>query len=182
VPRTDPATASTSSEGVAFPRESDDDAALRRVSAEKCTPSHQPTELDHIQLAYYDESPLAVVRIAPDDQLNLRLNPGKDAAVVAQLPFLSVGLRPTGQACRVDGALWLEVTASERSGWVNSRYARPAAAFRSVERVSEVEVTTLQARSLSELGRRLGGYVAADASVPGEVPDRDDGRTIGNTA
>jgi hypothetical protein len=39
------------------------------------------------------------------------------------------GLRPTGHACRVEGALWLEVEVHGMRGWVNHRYARPAAAF-----------------------------------------------------
>ena len=110
-------------------------------------------------------SPLSVVRIRPDDQLNLRQTPSVRGTSVALLPFRFEGLRPTGHACRVDNALWVEVESSLGRGWVNQYYAQPSSSFRRVERVGATPSEQLRSATLPGLAALLRQDLASFSGI-----------------
>lgn len=67
--------------------------------------------------------PLAVVLVAPADQLNVRAGPGPDQPILATLPPNASGILPTGREQTVQGARWIEVRLPDgRIGWVNATF------------------------------------------------------------
>jgi hypothetical protein len=74
------------------------------------------------------ESELAVVRVAPDDVLNLREKPGALERVVGKLAYDTRGVRATGRVCRVGETEWFEVSAGEARGFANGGFLMPATA------------------------------------------------------
>ncbi len=137
----------------------------RRESA--CEPGQELSAREHLLAWEAERQVLSVVRVRPDDTLNLRASPGIHAPVLAQLAFRSGDLHPTGRACSVKGELWLEVDAPAGRGWVNERFARPAAAFRTVSADGERALDALHARELDALVRML---VQRQRSIAGEGP------------
>jgi SH3-like domain-containing protein len=59
-----------------------------------------------------------VVRVAPDDSLNLRDGPGTGHTVVARLTYATCGLIVTG-SCR---GTWCPIEDGHHAGWVHHRY------------------------------------------------------------
>ena len=110
-------------------------------------------------------SPLSVVRIRPDDQLNLRQTPSVRATSVALLPFRFEGMRATGHACSVDNALWVEIESSVGRGWVNQYYAQPSSSFRRVERVGATPSEQLRAATLPGLAALLRQDLASFSGI-----------------
>jgi hypothetical protein len=146
------AEASSSAKGPA-PEGADGSERSRRD--ERCAKGQALGEREHVLLDGFADAPLSVVRIRPDDQLSLRVAPGIGAAIAAKLPFRFEGLRPTGQACRVDRALWLEVETGQQRGWVNQRFAQPTAAFQSLDQLGETPLAQLTAPTLEQLSQLL---------------------------
>lgn len=140
------------------------EAARQLQRSRDCAPGQELRQEDHALLDYYgDDVTLSVVRISPSDSLNLRQTPGVHGAVLRKLPFRLEGLRPTGLACRVDGALWLQVEIDSLRGWVNGRHARPTAAFRALDAIDQTPRGRFVAPTLAELGERLRRAIEASA-------------------
>ncbi len=68
-----------------------------------------------------DGTVLDAIGIAFDETLDVRALPGSSRPVVASLPPLSGGIVSEGRARSITGdGIWLEVTATGATGWVNS--------------------------------------------------------------
>jgi hypothetical protein len=92
----------------------------------KICPSGQGLdESQNRALDYFNESPLSVVRVSPNDRLHLRRSSSPEAESLAVLDFQQAGIHWTGSACNVHGSLWFEVEWHEFRGWVNGLYAQP---------------------------------------------------------
>jgi photosystem II stability/assembly factor-like uncharacterized protein len=67
--------------------------------------------------------PYAVVNIAPNDVLNIRVDAGSSQNVIGTLPSNAVNVMRTGPTATADGATWYEIqNPSGGLGWVNSFY------------------------------------------------------------
>jgi len=63
---------------------------------------------------------VAVVGIAFDDQLDVRVAPGLGFDIVAPLPPDATGVTVTGRAWLLTWAIWRQIGAGQTTGWVNS--------------------------------------------------------------
>lgn len=71
----------------------------------------------------YEGAALAVVGVGANDTLNVRTGPGTDQEVVVELAPLADGFEATGHNRTVaDGAIWAEVVADGRTGWVSTAF------------------------------------------------------------
>lgn len=89
------------------------------------TPLTQPTPSGPADL-------YAVIRVAPDDALNIRSEPGVENAVVGTLQPTQSGLTRTGKTSNVGEETWVEIqNPGGGTGWVNAdfltMYVDPAA-------------------------------------------------------
>lgn len=66
----------------------------------------------------------AVSKVAPDDGLNMRTQPGTGGSVVAVLPANAKGLIGLGQEQKSGNSIWVKVAWAGRQGWVNKYYLR----------------------------------------------------------
>jgi hypothetical protein len=67
--------------------------------------------------------PYAVINVAPNDVLNIRLDAGSNQTVIGTFPSNAVNVMRTGPTANADGATWVEVqNPSGGLGWVNSFY------------------------------------------------------------
>lgn len=66
----------------------------------------------------------AVSKVAPDDGLNMRTQPGTGGSVVAVLPANAKGLVGLGQEQKSGNSVWVKVAWAGRQGWVNKYYLR----------------------------------------------------------
>lgn len=66
----------------------------------------------------------AVSKVAPDDGLNMRTQPGTGGNVVAVLPANAKGLIGLGQEQKSGNSIWVKVAWAGRQGWVNKYYLR----------------------------------------------------------
>lgn len=66
----------------------------------------------------------AVTKVAPDDGLNMRSQPGTGGNVVAVLPANAKGLIVLGQEQKTGNSVWVKVAWAGRQGWVNKYYLR----------------------------------------------------------
>lgn len=66
----------------------------------------------------------AVTKVAPDDGLNMRTQPGTGGSVVAVLPANAKGLIVLGQEQKTGNSVWVKVAWAGRQGWVNKYYLR----------------------------------------------------------
>ena len=137
----------------------------RSWNDEGCAPGQALTERERSVLEGYASSPLSVVRIRPDDQLSLRSAPNVHASVVVRLPFGLGGLRPTGFACHVNGALWLEVETGRARGWVNERFAKPTSVFQALDNLGGTPLDQLTAPNLEQLSRLLRRVLSSYSGV-----------------
>ena len=69
--------------------------------------------------------PLSVIKVAPDDVLNLRSGPGPHNRVVAKLAHDQRGIVASGKVCEIKGGLWLAVNAGGEQGWANAKFLMP---------------------------------------------------------
>jgi len=69
------------------------------------------------------QGPYAVVRVAPNDVLNIRAGAGSSFQVVGSFPADATNVMRTGETGIADGAEWVEVQRPDGGlGWVNSSY------------------------------------------------------------
>ncbi|MFZ1342176.1 SH3 domain-containing protein [Thiothrix eikelboomii] len=66
----------------------------------------------------------AVTKVAPDDGLNMRTQPGTGGSIVAVLPANAKGLIVLGQEQKTGNSVWVKVAWAGRQGWVNKYYLR----------------------------------------------------------
>lgn len=66
----------------------------------------------------------AVFKVAPDDGLNMRTQPGTGGSVVAVLPANAKGLVGLGQEQKSGNSVWVKVAWAGQQGWVNKYYLR----------------------------------------------------------
>lgn len=66
----------------------------------------------------------AVSKVAPDDGLNMRTQPGTGGSVIAVLPANAKGLIGLGQEQKSGNSIWVKVAWAGRQGWVNKYYLR----------------------------------------------------------
>ncbi len=76
---------------------------------------------DPVDLGPREGDVLAVVGIAHDDVLRLRVAPGEDQATLTTMASTEAGLVARGRARSVPGALWILVDRGGTLGWVNLR-------------------------------------------------------------
>jgi hypothetical protein len=78
-----------------------------------------------LPLQWKMDNELSVVRVAPDDALKVRKDPGTNAAVVASLAYDGRGIRATGKACTVGKTMWLSIRSGTVEGWASARFLMP---------------------------------------------------------
>jgi photosystem II stability/assembly factor-like uncharacterized protein len=67
--------------------------------------------------------PYAVINVAPNDALNIRLDAGSSQNVIGSFPYNASNVMRTGPTANADGATWYEVQNPNGGvGWVNSSY------------------------------------------------------------
>ena len=120
-----------------------------------CPPGQALAEAQNRALDYFHESPFSVIRVAPGDTLNLRSSSSPDAASLAKLDFQQTGMRWTGNACNVRGALWFEVEWSGLRGWVNGFYAQPTSKPRNETERVKPWLGTAKPKSFSQFVEQL---------------------------
>ena len=64
----------------------------------------------------------AVVDVANDEELNVRLLANPSSDIVGAIPFYGLDVEVTGPGAQVGGGLWVPVVYQDVTGWVNSRY------------------------------------------------------------
>lgn len=107
---------------------------------------------------------LAVVGVQLDDTLNVRLAPGTDSPVVAELAPLAADFTATGRARKLTSSAWWEVTTADGIvGWVSSNFA---AIMGSTSDVTSVVVSALgeipKAETMTDLGTLVAETIAPD--------------------
>ena len=65
---------------------------------------------------------LAVIGVAHDDVLNLRVGPGADQDIVGEISPTYDALTAVGQTRQLPGSFWIAVDYEGTDGWVNLRY------------------------------------------------------------
>lgn len=101
---------------------------------------------------------LAVVGVRFDDVLNVRLAPGTDNQVVAELDPLAADFVATGRARQLTSSAWWEVTTADGTvGWVSSDFA---AIMGSTSDITSGVVSALGATPSAETMTDLGTLVA----------------------
>ena len=69
------------------------------------------------------QGPYAVMRVAPNDVLNIRSGPGVSNSVIGYYPPDATDVMRTGVSTSADGAVWVEVRRGDGlTGWVNFDY------------------------------------------------------------
>ncbi len=97
-------------------------------SPESTTAPTGPVPDEDLPGEFFDLNPvpgsiLAVVGVAHDDVLNVRLRPGADQAIVATLGPVSNEFEATGRGRLLPNSIWYEgTTATGVVGWVSSRF------------------------------------------------------------
>jgi hypothetical protein len=64
----------------------------------------------------------AVVDVASDDMLNIRVRPGANQAIVGTIPYYGQGVEVYAGGQEIGGSWWVPVQYGEVQGWVNSEY------------------------------------------------------------
>lgn len=65
---------------------------------------------------------MAVVGVEHDDVLNVRVAPGTESAIAAELAPTASGLIATGHSRSLPGSIWFEVEVDDVVGWVSSAF------------------------------------------------------------
>ncbi len=100
---------------------------------------------------------LAVVGVAHDDVLNVRVGPGVGFPVIGELSPTEDGLVATGETRSIPGALWIRVDADGTEGWINLRYV---AYLGDTNDITAQVIEQLGARPETETMLDLGTLVA----------------------
>lgn len=77
---------------------------------------------DAWDLFIFPDIPKAVVGVAYDDVLNVRVGPGVSYDIVGTLEPTAEGVMQTGRARNLPGSIWVEVSLSDGPGWVNDYF------------------------------------------------------------
>ncbi|HEX6277267.1 MAG TPA: beta-galactosidase GalA [Polyangiaceae bacterium] len=125
-------------------------------------------------------SELAVVRVAPDDVLFLRKNPGAHEAVTGKLSYDARGVRATGRVCRVGDTEWFEVAAGDARGFANGGFLVPATPLVDESERFRKLLGGARFRSADELVRALA--FALERAVAGQTEPRLQAKVIGSAA
>ena len=114
---------------------------------------------------------LAVVGVRHDDVLNVRLAPGTDNPIVAELDPLADDLVASGRARALTRTIWWEITtATDVVGWVNASYtAQLGPTFDLTSRVVEEVGSIPEAETMPDLGLLVADALRGDPDVPSEV-------------
>ena len=93
------------------------------------TPTKEPTATETPTVTHAPSAtpepvgPYAVVRVEPNDTLNVRAGPGIANPIVTTLPHKARNVMLTTRSETVDGELWVEILLdSGAAGWVNDYY------------------------------------------------------------
>ena len=81
--------------------------------------SAAPLPGERIEIYPYEGARLAVVGVAADDTLNVRVGPGTDYPVAFTLEPLADDIRATGHNRTVGEGTWAEIDVGGRSGWAS---------------------------------------------------------------
>lgn len=155
---------STTTEGT-LPAESTSSSTTTTTEAAATDPAADPDDLpgEVLEMFPYEDANLAVVGVDRDDVLNLRVGPGVDYAVAAELSPIATGLIASGHNRMIGGAIWVEVTVDGETGWVNNSFVLQ---FGIVDDITS---------ELSELGELPGGETMVDiAETVGALRASDD--------
>ncbi|MDP9495522.1 MAG: hypothetical protein M3P87_09815 [Actinomycetota bacterium] len=109
---------------------------------------------------------LAAIGVAHDDVLNLRLAPGADQAIVAEIPPLYSELVAMGATRQLAASMWIQVDYLGLIGWVNLRFI---AYLGATNDVTAQIVSNLGETPVAESMLALGLIVAE--SILTEAPD-----------
>lgn len=138
-----------------------------RKRSKACPPGQALDEVQNRSLDYFHASPFSVIRVSPADTLNLRSSSSPNAESLAQLDFQQAGLRWTGSACNVRGALWFELEWGGLRGWVNGLYAQPTAKTRDDTERVKPWLGTAKPKSFARFVEHLRRSVAQHEALAG---------------
>ena len=106
---------------------------------------------------------IAVIGVAHDDVLNVRVAPGTDQRIVDELDPLADDIVALGNARTLSLSIWIEVDTGDTTGWVSSRFigylgqtTDETAAI--IDRLGEIP----EAETMLDLGLILAEAVASD--------------------
>jgi hypothetical protein len=85
-------------------------------------PSPSPTSPPREAATDIAPGTYAVVGLALDEALDMRVAPGSDQAVVAAIPSYGTGLQVTGQGREAGGTTWAPLTYQELEGWADGAF------------------------------------------------------------
>ena len=106
---------------------------------------------------------LAVVGVAHDDVLNVRIAPGTDQPVVQELDPLSDDVVALGNARALPASIWLEVEAVGGSGWASSSFlAYLGGTTDETAAIVETLGETPAAETMLDLGLMVAEALASD--------------------
>lgn len=114
---------------------------------------------------------LAVVGVRHDDVLNVRLAPGTDNQVVAELAPLADDFVATGRARMLTRSIWWEITTvDDVVGWVSSSYtAQIGPTFDVTSQVVETLGGIPEEETMTALGTVVAEALRPDPDVPSEI-------------
>jgi len=102
-----------------------------------------------------------VVRVEPDDTLNVRSGPGISHVILTRLAYDTLGILLTTRSQSVDGRLWVEIlTGPDQTGWVNDYY---------LTRFSSASIFCSDPRLQSLLDRFEAALVTQDGALLAQV-------------
>lgn len=128
-------------------------------------PTTPPTTLpgEPIDIGPRQGDVLAVIGVAHDDVLNVRLGPGTDQPIVTTLDPLADDVVALGNTRSLPQSIWVEVEANGMTGWVSLAFVGylgqttdETAAI--IDRLG----ATPEAETMLDLGLRVSGLLASD--------------------
>jgi hypothetical protein len=114
---------------------------------------------------------VAVAGVSHDDVLNVRVIPGTEGEIVAELGPTSADSVATGRARLLPSSIWWEVTTADGIvGWVSSRFTAQIGPTTDITAGMIAELgTTPEAETIAELGRLVAEAVDPDPDVPTDI-------------
>jgi hypothetical protein len=118
---------------------------------------------ERVEIYPYEGAALAVVGVASDDTLNVRIGPGVEFSELAELAPLADGIVATGhnRSLGEDG-FWSEITADGQTGWVNTAFvAQPGQTVDATSRLFPTPADRPSAASMADLADTVARLVAS---------------------
>jgi len=114
---------------------------------------------------------VAVVGVRHDDTLNVRMAPGTDNEIVAELAPTSADSVATGRARILTSSIWWEVTTADGTvGWINSRFtAQIGPTFDTTAQLIGELGTTPEAATIADLGLLVAEAADTDPDIPTDI-------------